>query len=85
MAGALSHVKEFNKDYSFICHNAVTHKHYIFKIIFYVYVDFLLLKQRYPTYTTNLPHFLFYDILCFALSVGNSDWNFNRCNIKLFF
>lgn len=26
MAGALSHVKEFTKDYSFICHNAVTHR-----------------------------------------------------------
>lgn len=49
MAGALSHVKEFTKDYSFICHNAVTHKHYIFKIIFYVYVDFLLLMQSKTT------------------------------------
>lgn len=89
MTGVLSRVKVLNEDYSIICHNAVTHTvntSYRFKIIFYVYIDFLLLMQsNTQQYPAELHSNLFpFSVLCqfvFCL-VGNSDWNFNQGNMK---
>lgn len=92
MTGALSRVKGLNTEYSFICHNALTHTvntSYRFKITFNGYIDFLLLMQsntqQYAAEIhSKLPPF---SVLCqfvFCL-VGNSDWNFNQGNMKSLF